>query len=48
MEIDPSLMKVKTNRKAVGAWDVEEAVMNALKEHNEKETRRNTIAVQCH
>ena len=39
--------KVKTNRKAVGARDVEEAVMNALKERYEKETRRNTIAVRC-
>ena len=38
--------KVKTNRKAVGARDVEEAVMNALKERYEKETRRNTIAVR--
>jgi hypothetical protein len=42
------LEKVKSNCRAVGAWDIEEAVMNTLKECYEKETQRNTIAVQCH
>ena len=39
--------KVKLNQKAVGAKDVEEGVVNTLKQWYEFETRRNTIAVQC-
>jgi hypothetical protein len=39
------LEKVKSNCRAVGAWDIEEVVMNALNECYEKETQRNTIAV---
>ena len=38
--------KVKLNREAVGAKDVEEAVVNTLKQRYEWETRRNTIAVR--
>jgi len=38
--------KVKSNREAVGAKDVEEAVVNTLKQRYEWETRRNTIAVR--
>lgn len=38
--------KVKLNREAVGAKDVEEAVVNTLKQRHEWDTRRNTIAVR--
>jgi len=42
------MQKVKSNRQAVGAREVEEAVMEALKQRYQDETRRNTLAVRCH
>jgi hypothetical protein len=46
MKYNEYMDKVKLNREAVGAKDVEEAVMNTLKQRYENETRRNTIAVR--
>jgi hypothetical protein len=45
-EYNNLLHKVKENRQAVGAWDVEQAVMDALKERYDHETRRHTLAVR--
>ena len=42
------MQKVKSNRQAVGARDVEEAVMDALKQWYQDETWRNTLAVRHH
>ena len=45
--VDGQWKESKLNQEAVGAKDVEEAVVNTLKQWYEWETRRNTIAVQC-
>jgi uncharacterized protein (DUF2132 family) len=39
--------KVKLNQEAVGAQDVEETVVNTLKQWYGWENRSTTIAVQC-